>query len=369
MDKERSKKYRRWSIAAVIVTVAVIAVPALYIAVIDPFFHFHKPLESLEYPLDSEWYQNDGIVRHFDYDAMLTGTSMAENFRTSQIDELFGVSSVKTAYNGSSFLQTNALIKQAVRCQPELKRVFRSLDFNRLIADDVYAIRSDIDLPEYLYNNNPFDDVKYLVNKDVLFNKAYHVIKFTKSGQTTTSFDDYYNWNDEYTYSREAVLEDSPRKDRSETLQSVSDEDFVRIAENMEKNVISVARENPGMEFYYFVPPYSIYYFDSLNQEGSLEKSLELHEYALSLMLDVPNIRLFSFMDMYSVIDDLNNYKDMYHYGEWVNAEMLEYMKNEEHMLTAENYEKYCEDVRDHYLNYDYDGDFGSPADIETDTQ
>ena len=75
--------------------------------------------------------------------------------------------------------------------------MFRSLDFNRLIADDVYAIRGDIELPEYLYNDNPFDDVKYLVNKDVLFDNAYNVIRFTKSGQTTTSFDDYYNWNDD----------------------------------------------------------------------------------------------------------------------------------------------------------------------------
>ena len=358
MKKNRSDKFKIWSIAAVIITAAVIAVPALYIAVIDPFFHFHKPLGSLEYPLDSEWYQNDGILRHFDYDAMMTGTSMVENFKASQIDELFGVNSVKTAYNGSTFLQTNRLIKQAVKCQPELKLVFRSLDFNRLIADDVYAIRGDIELPEYLYNDNPFDDVKYLVNKDVLFDNAYNVIQFTKSGQTTTSFDDYYNWNDDYTYSREAVLSDSPRKDRSGTLQSASDEDYARIAGNMEKNIISVARENPDIEFYYFVPPYSIYYFDSLNQEGSLEKSLKLHEYALQLMLEVPNIRLFSFMDMYSVTDDLNNYKDMYHYGEWVNAEMLDCMKNDEHRLTAENFEKYCADVSDHYLNYDYDGDF-----------
>ena len=358
MKEDRSKKYRLWSIAAIIVAAVVIAVPAVYVTVIDPFFHFHKPLASLEYPLDSEWYQNDGIVRHFDYDAMMTGTSMAENFKASQIDEMFGVSSIKTCYNGSTFRQTNTLIEQAVKCQPELKLVFRSLDFNRLITDDVYSIRGDIDLPEYLYNDNPFDDVKYIINKDVLFNKARNVIEYTASGQTTTTFDDYYNWNDAYTYSREAVFEDSPRKEKSGTVQTASDEDYERIAGNMEENVIAVARENPDIEFYYFVPPYSIYYFDSLSQDGSLEKSLELHEYALRLMLEVPNIKLFSFLNMYSVTDDLNNYKDMYHYGEWVNAEMLEDMKNGEHRLTADNFEEYCRNVREHYLNYDYDGEF-----------
>ena len=44
MKTDRPEKYRKWSIAAVVIAAAVIAVPALYVAVIDPFFHFHKHL-------------------------------------------------------------------------------------------------------------------------------------------------------------------------------------------------------------------------------------------------------------------------------------------------------------------------------------
>ena len=52
-------------------------------AVIDPFLHYHLPLKGLEYPLLDERYQNDGIARHFSYDAIITGTSMTQNFKPS----------------------------------------------------------------------------------------------------------------------------------------------------------------------------------------------------------------------------------------------------------------------------------------------
>ena len=43
-------------------------------ALIDPFFHYHKPLPFLQYEIYYQRYQNDGIVRHFDYDTLITIT-------------------------------------------------------------------------------------------------------------------------------------------------------------------------------------------------------------------------------------------------------------------------------------------------------
>ena len=58
---------------------------------IDPFFHYHAPFDGISYVLEDERYQNDGIARHFDYELLIIGTSMCENFRTSQAEELFGM--------------------------------------------------------------------------------------------------------------------------------------------------------------------------------------------------------------------------------------------------------------------------------------
>lgn len=58
--------------------------------VLDPFFHYHKALEGVQYPLNDgmERYLNDGIIKTYDYDAAIVGTSMMQNFKTSQFDSL-----------------------------------------------------------------------------------------------------------------------------------------------------------------------------------------------------------------------------------------------------------------------------------------
>ena len=57
---------------------------------VDPFMHYHKPIISkFFYSLDNQRSQNDGIIKYFDYDAIITGTSMIENFKTSEFDKLF----------------------------------------------------------------------------------------------------------------------------------------------------------------------------------------------------------------------------------------------------------------------------------------
>ena len=81
---------------------------------VDPFFHYHKPLEQLAYPIDSERYQNDGISRNFTYDAVLTGTSMMENFKASRFDSLFGVASVKIPYAGGYYKEVDQAVRSPV---------------------------------------------------------------------------------------------------------------------------------------------------------------------------------------------------------------------------------------------------------------
>lgn len=57
---------------------------------LDPFFHYHGPVAGWYYELSDQRSQNDGITRHFTYDAVITGTSMTENFRTTEFDALMG---------------------------------------------------------------------------------------------------------------------------------------------------------------------------------------------------------------------------------------------------------------------------------------
>ena len=121
-------RYGRWLWFTVGAVLAMLVMLGGLVVWVDPFFHYHKPLEHLAYPIDSERYQNDGISRNFTYDAVLTGTSMMENFKASRFDSLFGVSSVKIPYAGGYYKEVDQAVKRALSYNPQVKVVCRSLD-------------------------------------------------------------------------------------------------------------------------------------------------------------------------------------------------------------------------------------------------
>ena len=58
------------------------------------------------------------------------------------------------------------------------------------------------------------------------------------------------------------------------------------------------------------------------------------------------------------MIWNLDNYKDLEHYGDWINSWMLECMSRGEHQLTRGNYLDHIAALRDFYSSYDYDALF-----------
>lgn len=95
--------FKKWIFIFFTETCIITFILAAINVIVDPFFHYHKPLPGLFYILNNERYQNNGILKHFDYDAIITGTSMTENFKTSEFDKLFNVNSIKIPFSGATF--------------------------------------------------------------------------------------------------------------------------------------------------------------------------------------------------------------------------------------------------------------------------
>lgn len=325
--------------------------------IVDPYFHYHAPLNGLEYPIKNERYQNDGILKNFQYDAIITGTSMTENFKSSEFDRLFQVNSIKTPFGGASFKEINDSLKRAIEANSKIRIILRGLDYTSLLSDkDV--MRYDLDsYPLYLYDNILFNDVKYILNKTILFENTYGVIEYSKSGKKTPTFDVYANWMEGKTFGKEALDLIYERTEKLKILE-FCENDKERLRQNLKQNVTELVEQNPHIQFYLFFTPYSIYYWDSINQEGTLKKQLDAEKMAIEIMLEYDNIHLFSFFDEFDMICDLNNYKDVFHYGEDINSQILLWMYNNEHLLTKDNYQDYCNKEYEFYINYDYDSLF-----------
>ncbi len=346
---------KKWAVMSLCILLALLLLAIGLTAVIDPFFHYHKPLNGLSYLLNNERYQNDGIVKHFEYDAVITGTSMTENFKTSEFDELFGVTSVKVPYSGGSFKEINDNLTRAFETEQNIRYVVRCLDLYRIAVDKDTVDYTDY--PTYLYDDVLLNDVRYVLNKDVLLN-SMEVIQNTLAGGSADSFDEYANWMEQYTFGKDAVLAGYERPEQVGCTAHIMEPDKELIEGNLTQNVIALAEAHPETDFYLYLPPYSVVWWDRQNRLGCLERQLEINEYAVEMLLSCGNIRLFSFEDDFELVTDLDMYKDYYHYHEDVNSAILQAMRNGEHELTRENYEEYFAAVWDFYTTYDYDSLF-----------
>ena len=330
----------------------IVAVSTIYI---DPFFHFHKPHPEFFYTLKSQRYQNDGILKHFEYDSIITGTSMTENFKTSEFDNLFNARSVKVSYSGAKFKELNDAIKVAYNSGKNVKYVVRSLDLYN-IAIDKDAARDDLgEYPVYLYNDNIFDDIKYIFNRDAFFGHTLKIIKDKITGKNggITSFDEYSNWNKRYKFGREVVLS------KYEYIPNVIQRDFsdsdLKIAvDNIKANIVDLAKEHPENTFYYLIPPYSVVWWGMQSNKGELVRMLEAEKLMIMMILECPNIQLFSFNLKSDIINNLDNYKDSTHYGEWINSDILRYMNEGKYRITKENYEEYVENAYKVFMTQNY---------------
>jgi len=345
-EKRKSMESKKWNILVLSSTWGILFLIALITFVIDPYLHYRKPSGSLEYPLKDERYINDGIARNYEYEAMITGTSMAQNFRASQMEELWQVKTIKTAYSGATFHELNDSIRRALNYNSKLKYVLCSLDGSRINHDaftDSYE-----GYPEYLYDKNPFNDVSYLLNKEVV-PKTIAVVNYTRVGNKTTSMDDYGTWSQYKVFGKEAVEATVVPKQAAAGMVSFLAEDEERVRENVTKNYLETAQEYPEVTFYFFLPPYSVYYWQDLVKTGQLEAQLQAEQLAVELLIQAPNVHVYGFADRKEITHNLDNYMDILHYGDWINEEIMEMIFRGEGELTKENYLSYFQSVREMY--------------------
>lgn len=346
------QQQKRWFIRCMAAYGVALSVIVLVVWVVDPLFHYHRPFPFLSYKLYYERYVNDGILRNFDYDTVIIGTSMAQNFKPSEAEELFGGTCVKTTFSGAGYRELSDNLRRALKRNDRLHTVIWAMDYNAMIREADWGQYDEY--PTYLYDDNPFNDVSYVFNKSILYRNVLSNVVMTLTGAPSTTMDEYSSWDKEtglkyvmQTYDRYHVEEDMP---------AVLDErEQKNVRENIAQNVISLANQYPDTTFYIFYTPYSICYWDSLIQEGSIERQFEAERLATEMMLACPNIRLYNFFDKYEVITNLDNYRDKEHYAAHINSAILEWIAEGDGLVTDRNYMERLAAEKEYYRNYDYE--------------
>lgn len=316
---------------------------AAVVILIDPFFHYHKPWFGLKAVLTDKEYQCIGSLRTFDYDSVIVGSSVAENYYNGWFNEGFDCNVIKAIRSYGATADLCYLLDAAYE-DHDLKYVFYSMDTSSLAADPTptYELTG---CPMYLYDKNYLNDVAYLYNKGVLLEKIPYMIANSLIGNYDEN--DSYNWAQWKEFNQDMALglymrraEIAPMKE-TDYYQNVLDANIALIKTQIENH--------PETRFKIFFPAYSMLFWDNLYRTGDLESYLYNMEQAIGTLISYDNVDIYYFQDEVTIITNLENYMDALHFSPEINHYMAEQImvENDKYRLTADNYSDRLANMRE----------------------
>ncbi len=306
----------------------------------DPFFHYHDAISPLKRVLEERDYQVAGTLDNFEYDSIILGNSMAENFNNKWFDETFGGQSVKAVKAAGSNGSLLYYLDRAYETH-EIKQVFYTVTMDMLTYDTKTSYESESYY--YMINDNPIDDIKYVMNKDVLLKKipimlAYSFVIDYDEGEA-------YNWYSSKNFSAEAstkfyypndyFLEDIPIDENIEYL-----DDNISL-------IVAELEAHPDTEFYIVFPPVSILWWDNEYRNGRLEWNLKKFETACNAILEYDNVHLYATFAEEDIICDMNLYMDTVHFNQNISHEIVNQIANNVNLITKDNVSEYSDYMRE----------------------
>lgn len=345
------KQYKKWlAVSAAVLAASLAAVTAL-VVYIDPFFQYHKPLEDFPYVVDNQINQNPGMAKNMEYDSVILGSSMTVNFNTNWFRELLGLNTLKLSYSGAFPKDQSNIMDIIFESGNDISAVFLGID---VISYSGGVEETKYPIPEYLYDNNIWNDIPYLLNKDVLLQYILRPMADPDKTDLATVYKSW--WTDEY-YNKQWVMHNYTPP-QTNALPADSESYVENVKANLDANICPYIEANPNTSFYIFYPPYSILYWNDVLKENHLEATIREYEYITERLLSYSNVKIFFFPNQERIICDLNNYADYTHYHPDINRYMTECFASGERRITSENLTEELDRMRSIAAEYDYEGLF-----------
>ena len=313
------KAYKKWVLGFIIINLSVFLLISMLVYILDPLQCFrritcYEPSYSFRSRL-----MIPGIIKNYDYDMVIIGSSTSQNFKTSVANELFNAKSIKCAVAGASGKDMQLFFNEIIK-KKRPKRVIQGIDFTAY-AGPPDRLR-DI-WPGYLYNMNCTNFYKYFFDG--------YVIKKARKIDWASLFDGKEHTFDHDRFSSFGKKETPTYNRLVESYYDVrynltiNDNFNAEAKESFKVNFIEEAKKYPEIEFDLFFPPYSILSWlkiDKLNQDN-VEKYLQFRRFIVRECDMLENVKVFDFQAVAEITHDLNSYYDVTHYSHNTNQLLL----------------------------------------------
>lgn len=316
-------------------TLILAAFMACLVIFLDPLQFYHRSTWYSPVFSKQERYQNPGLAKNFDYDTIIIGTSMTENFLPSEVDKSLGGKTMKLSIEGSTVEEHYKIAKLALETG-KVQKVLWGLDYFSLKHATAEEQQT---FPDYLYDDKLWNDYKYIFNSSVYTQFAVS-IKDMLSGQAN-DLEHLNNWNDSSVFSKERVAKSYYDHRASEIYFGLNEEKVPELQQRFTAYIDRLLADYPDVDFYFYYPPYSImrqvaWYNTNPERYNS---QLEMRKWMFRQINRHANARLYDFQSEADWTFNLNLYKDLSHHSESVNSWIVQAIGRDEakYRVTEEN--------------------------------
>jgi hypothetical protein len=319
---------------------------------IDPLQLFHPARLTKAFYSSNHRAQAAGLIRSQDYDTVFIGTSLAVHFRPSDIDKALGVKSVKLAMSGATSPEQSFAIRTAIAAKHP-KEVIWEMDHW------VFCNAPDVDSDEYfpvdLYRRNLKGIAGYLLSLDTTRESFWMMLRRIKTldhfalrlvwagylkyhNDNVNEIDTvptYVDLRTAYGGGRAMASYRHYGRFPAELSRGCSYEAMVR---NVDRDALDLIRDNPGVRFVVYFPPYSILEFVAMRDfsPATLKIVDDFSAYVSRRLAQFSNVRLFDFRAAKEVTHDLDNYMDIAHHSPAVDLKVLSWLAAGDYAVSSE---------------------------------
>lgn len=333
---------------------------ALFTYAFDPLQQYRKARMYRPY-FDDQRYLVPGMAKTFEYDSVIIGTSVADNFLKSDVDETLGVNSVKLTMGGASAYEECLVLYTALRTG-RVHSAIVSFDIASYQGSPSRLRYGPGSVPFYLYDDSRWNDYQYLLNMGVLYKWCSRVVLSNVFGVNADRLneDKAFYWGDRDPVGREH-LSQSWQTLAVASLPAV-DHSSETLWGSFQANTLMLVRAHPEVRFHFFYPPYALAYWAALDKKGLLDEYLRFKRQASEALLAEPNAAVHDFQDIDWITADTEGYSNLAHYAPKINKFILNSIADGSQRLTAANLDERIARLREQARAYDPEAALGGSA-------
>lgn len=308
------------------------AVIVLFNFFVDPYKFYRLDPGNPIFHSEDQWRQNPGLAKNHNYTLALIGSSMLEDFIPSSVSNITGQNAINLAIAGSRLKEQSLIAKLALQ-KSQTNSIIWGLDYFSLGQKDWDQILGTGSFPAYLYDNNPFNDIKYLLNLEVSA-LSYNLLFFAQDIPQFT-IENIHQRTKKYIFGRERVLR-SLKAQEGKNIDRLQKIDLPLSFKNIQKYLIPLVETYIHTKFIFYFTPYHMAYYtvQASRSSDAIQDFFAVKNHIIQVLSHYDNVKIYDFQLDTHLMTNHDYYRDLMHHSQDLNSYILNALMDNKHQVT-----------------------------------